>query len=129
MTEACGLILCDREIWSNPDDIGFFGIKLRKQILEDELCARIDRRRQERVAERERIIEPGGTWTLSYKRMVMLMYFVEWTDDSRLMHTQAFSLDEDASVTLSPIMQSHLSAILLPIVRCPPRKSLVRPQV
>jgi hypothetical protein len=50
------LIYGNEVIWSNPHDLGHFGIKLRKQILEQEICDRIDRR-----LERKRVTESGGT--------------------------------------------------------------------
>lgn len=39
------LLLGDHVIWENPPDLGHFGIKLRKQIREHEICDRIDLRR------------------------------------------------------------------------------------
>lgn len=39
------LILNGKVIWENPPGIeGFFGIKLRKQMYEYELCKKVDRR-------------------------------------------------------------------------------------
>ena len=40
------LYLGDELIWSNPPELGFFGIKLRKQVLEQQIIARIDKRRK-----------------------------------------------------------------------------------
>ena len=34
----------DMLIWKNPPEIGFFGVKLRKQIREEEIIAMIPRR-------------------------------------------------------------------------------------
>ncbi len=39
------LVLDGKVIWENPPGIeGFFGIKLRKQIYEEKLCKKVDRR-------------------------------------------------------------------------------------
>lgn len=50
------LLYGNQVIWENPPDLGHFGIKLRKQILEDEICARLDRRAEARL-----VLESGGT--------------------------------------------------------------------
>ena len=38
------LIYNGKVIWENPPDLGFFGIKLRKQIYEERLAKLVDRR-------------------------------------------------------------------------------------
>lgn len=40
------LILGNQIIWENPSDLGHCGIKLRKQILELQICERIEKMRQ-----------------------------------------------------------------------------------
>lgn len=40
----CRLFLNGKVIWENPGEIGFFGIKLRKQAYEDRLIERLERR-------------------------------------------------------------------------------------
>ena len=42
--EAMELWYGDTLIWKNPPEIGFFGVKLRKQIREEEIIAMIPRR-------------------------------------------------------------------------------------
>lgn len=39
--EESKLILGDTVIWENPSDLGHFGIKLRKQVREDEIIDRL----------------------------------------------------------------------------------------
>lgn len=38
------LLVGDKVVWSNPDDLGHFMIKLRKQLHEELIMQRIDRR-------------------------------------------------------------------------------------
>ena len=40
------LILNGRVIWENPPELGHFGIKLRKQLLEEQIIERIFERRR-----------------------------------------------------------------------------------
>lgn len=44
VAEASALVLDGEVIWSNPPELGHFGIKLRKQIAEDEIIERMERR-------------------------------------------------------------------------------------
>jgi hypothetical protein len=51
------LYVGNKPVWSNPSDLGYFGIKLRKQVREEEIIERMVARRRAQTM-RERHYDP-----------------------------------------------------------------------